>query len=400
VNPEPARVIDPVGTPPGTRGGALRRSGLLWGLAFAVATFVGLLFALQQMAQAAVTDESIVPRSLATQLLPWYSWALLTPLIVEALLRSQRLGPRRRVAATLLLGPALIAVHLALITWPTRALGYVPGLSLPEAWARLVVLRGPSEVISVGLIFAVVLAVRHARRARAEELERAAVARRMLEARLAALRSQLDPHFLLNTLNSISALAAAGRKEATEQAIVETGELLREALRRPDIVSVAQELEYLRLYLRIVGLGRSDAAAIRIDAAADTESCGIPSFLLQPMVENALRHGRAGKDGEPRAEVRIRRVAGTVEVTVENPVVSGSSDPVGWTTGIGLRNTRARLQALYGGAADMEIRGEDGRVKVRIRIPDRADRGTPAIRTGSGRGPDAPEEPDGWNYSD
>jgi two-component system LytT family sensor kinase len=383
VNPEPARVIDPVGTPPGTRGGALRRSGLLWGLAFAVATFVGLLFALQQMAQAAVTDESIVPRSLATQLLPWYSWALLTPLIVEALLRSQRLGPRRRVAATLLLGPALIAVHLALITWPTRALGYVPGLSLPEAWARLVVLRGPSEVISVGLIFAVVLAVRHARRARAEELERAAVARRMLEARLAALRSQLDPHFLLNTLNSISALAAAGRKEATEQAIVETGELLREALRRPDIVSVAQELEYLRLYLRIVGLGRSDAAAIRIDAAADTESCGIPSFLLQPMVE-----------------VRIRRVAGTVEVTVENPVVSGSSDPVGWTTGIGLRNTRARLQALYGGAADMEIRGEDGRVKVRIRIPDRADRGAAAIRTGSGRGPDAPEEPDGWNYSD
>lgn len=380
----PTETDPPVAAPLEGGGGALRRFGVLWGVAFAAATFVGLLFAMQQVAQAAATDDSIVPRSLATQLLPWYSWALLTPLIVEGLLRIQPFGRAGRLAATLLLASVSIAVHLALLTWPTRALGYFAGLSLPESWARLVVVRGPSEVVSVGLIFAVILAVRHARRARAEELERSVVARRMVEARLQALRSQLDPHFLLNTLNSISALAAEGKKEATEQAIVETGHLLREVLRRPDIVSVAQELEYLRLYLRIVGLGRSEPAAVRVDAHADAQACRIPSFLLQPLAENAIRHGRNRKGGEPRAEVRIDRVAGGLEVTVRNPVPPGSPDPERWTTGIGLRNTRSRLHALYGDAAEMDIVGEDGWVAVRIRLPGDTAPGAGPRRSTSG----------------
>lgn len=343
-----------------------RRFLLLWGVAFAAATFAGLLFALQQVAQSGQG----LPRSLVAQLVPWYSWAFLTPFVVETVLRLRPAFRPRCIALTIAAAFGFITVHLAIIVGPTQALGYLQGLSPGEAWVRLAVVRGASDTVIAGLIIAVVHAVLYARRARAEELERAVATRQALEARLDALRIQLHPHFLLNTLNRISGLAAAGEKDATEQAIAETGDLLREALRRPDVVTVARELDYLRLYLRIMKLGRSDGVPIRVRADPDSEACLVPSFVLQPLVENALRHGRADRSGA-EVEVTTRRDGDAVELTVRNPVAAGA-DPVSWSNGIGIRNTRSRLDALYGDAATLAIRADDGWVEVRVRLPARS----------------------------
>lgn len=354
-----------------------RRFLVLWGVAFAVATFVGLLFALQQVAQIGQD----LPRSLVAQLIPWYSWAFLTPFVVETVLWLRPAFRPRCVALTVVAAVGFIAVHLAIIVGPTRALGYLPGLALGEAYVRLAVVRGASDIVIAGLIIAVVHAVLHARRARAEELERAVATRQALEARLDALRIQLHPHFLLNTLNRISALAAAGEKDATEQAIIETGDLLREALRRPDVVTVVRELDYLRLYLRIMSLGRANGVPVRIDAEPGSEDCLVPSFVLQPLVENALRHGRADPSGA-KVEVTTRRDGDAVELTVRNPAAAGA-DPASWSSGIGIRNTRSRLDALYGDAATLAIRGDDGWVEVRVRLPARPPPGGPAAAESS-----------------
>jgi two-component system, LytTR family, sensor kinase len=345
-----------------------RRFVRLWLIAFGTATIIGLSFAFQQVLQLGPRRPSFLV-SLATQLIPWYSWALLTPLIVEVTLRL----PVRPLKSVLfshgVLVASLLAVHILLISWPTRALGYFGDLTMVESWTRLLVVRGASEVLSVGLIIAVIHAVRHAGRARARELEHTELARQMLEARLDSLRTQLEPHFLLNTLNSISALAASGDRESTESAITVTGDLLREALRRPDLVSVEQELNYLGLYLRIIELSRADAGMIRISADPGVERCSVPSFVLQPLVENALRHGcRADAENVP-VEILITRERNRLELRVRNRVPHAHPPPSEWLSGIGMRNTSRRLETLYGSAASMSVVAEGQWVEVVICIP-------------------------------
>jgi two-component system, LytTR family, sensor kinase len=351
------------------RDGTARRIALLWPVSFAVATVMGVGFALQHAALAAGAGGVRFTIALATQLPPFYAWALLTPLIVEALLRLQRRRLIERVAAHVALAAVLVAAVEALLVWPTVTLGYYPGGGFADVWRRLLVVRGASDLVFFGLIVAVVHAVLHARRARAEELERSIVAQQALRARLAALRGQLEPHFLLNTLNGISALAAAGEKEATERAIAATGDLLREALRRPDIVTVAQELEYLELYLVIVRLSRPDAAAVRIRVARDVEACTVPSFVLQPLVENAFRHGSRPRNGAAPAEVRIERADGTLALSVRNPVGMSAGQGDEGADGIGMANTRQRLDSLYGGNASLTATRGDRWFEVRVVLP-------------------------------
>ena len=347
------------------RGGLIRRFLKLWGVAFLATTIVGGLFAIQQVLQQGVP----FGRALVVQLPPWYSWAFLTPFVVETVLR---LRPAWRIKCAALMALALfmfVAVHMALIVASLRGVGFFEGLTFGGAYGEMLVRRGATDIIIASLIVAVVLAVLYARRARAEELHRSQLARKAAEARLEALRIQLHPHFLLNTLNSISALAASGEQEATEQAIVETGELLREALRRPDLVPLEKELEYLRLYLRIMNLGRSRSDEVQLDISDDARVCPVPSFLLQPLVENALRHGRRPEPGQPRVTIRARCHGDVVEISVENPLPTGSGRFSDRGDGIGIQNTRTRLDALYGDRAELTIRSAEGDFRVDVRLP-------------------------------
>ena len=176
---------------------------------------------------------------------------------------------------------------------------------------------------------------------RSAALERDAVA-----ARLEALSMRLQPHFLFNALNTISS-TVYDDPIAADEMIGRLGDLLRQALRASDHqeITVAEELETLRAYLAFVEARFGDRVRCRLDVAPGATSIAVPAFLLQPLVENAVRHGASAEYGSGDILVRITRSNARLEVVVENDVVAAPDDE---RVGTGLGTTRARLQLLYG----------------------------------------------------
>lgn len=208
------------------------------------------------------------------------------------------------------------------------------------------------------------------RERRAAELEG-----QLVRARLDALRMQLNPHFLFNTLNTIAALIHE-RPEAADRTLTRLGELLRLSLDRSDAqeIPLAQEINFLEHYLEIERARFGDRLDVELDIADDTRSALVPSLLLQPIVENALKHGIEPRVAAGRILIRARRGESQLELTVRD---NGSGLPDHPATpvreGIGLSNTRSRLAHLYGESQSLTLQGAaDGGLEVRIHLPFRS----------------------------
>ena len=177
-----------------------------------------------------------------------------------------------------------------------------------------------------------------------------------MEARFERLRTQLSPHFLFNTLNTISVLALRGEREAAAEALELLGNLLRTTLddARPDRVSLQQELDFIRQYLDIQQIRFSGRLAVRYSLSADVANAAVPAMILQPIVENAVKHGVLEREGAGAVSIRASRDNGMLrlQVTDDGPGF-GARPPDSITKGIGLRSTEARLEHFYGGAHRM-----------------------------------------------
>jgi two-component system, LytTR family, sensor histidine kinase AlgZ len=189
------------------------------------------------------------------------------------------------------------------------------------------------------------------------------------EAELRALRSQLDPHFLFNSLQSISALTSVDPAAARRMCLL-LAEFLREtlALGSRDRIALSAELALVRKFLSVEQVRFGDRLQIEIGSAGEgADAFLLPPLLLQPLVENAVTHGVAhvleGGTVRVRAE---RRVAG-LSITVDNPC--DRDRPAGRGTGLGLRNVRERLASAYGGDAYLTAEERDGRFVVNVEIP-------------------------------
>ena len=191
------------------------------------------------------------------------------------------------------------------------------------------------------------------------------------EARLQALHAQLQPHFLFNTLNSISALIVDDRSRDAAAMIAGLGALLRLALQSADspLIPLERELAFLRQYLEIEKMRFGARLNYRVDAAPETMDALIPTLLLQPLVENAVRHGILPQQQGGTVVVSAHASAQTLNLQV-------ADDGRGWEpagapiSGIGLVNTARRLEELYGARGKLVVgRGEAGGVKVEISIP-------------------------------
>lgn len=194
------------------------------------------------------------------------------------------------------------------------------------------------------------------------------VERSRIEAQLTALRAQLDPHFLFNALNALAELAHQDAA-LTERLILRLSELLRRSLSGSDqhFATLAEELDFLEAYLDIHRALMRGRLQVDIDVAADLRGAAVPSLLLQPLVENAIRHGLAPKREGGRVCVQARRDAGTIEIIVSDDGVGGRA-PL--REGIGLGNLRRRLDVLYRGAARMQAAGRtQGGFEVRLLLP-------------------------------
>jgi LytS/YehU family sensor histidine kinase len=224
-----------------------------------------------------------------------------------------------------------------------------------------------------GVYFALV-GIEHAlwymAQAREREAQAARLAAQLAEARLGALRMQLNPHFLFNSLNAITVLVRDQNSAAASRMLELLSDVLRLVLRAGGSheASLSTELEFLERYLAIEQVRFSDRLRPCIDVDPAIRSATVPQFILQPLVENALRHGISRRADAGLLEVRGHRDGDTLVLTVrdDGPGV-GRSLP---GAGVGLPNTRARLAALYGNRASLEIANVDGGgVVATIRLP-------------------------------
>jgi two-component system, LytTR family, sensor kinase len=182
---------------------------------------------------------------------------------------------------------------------------------------------------------------------RERDLHAEKLQRQLTEARLRTLQQQLEPHFLFNTLNAVSGLALEGNVTGTVRTLALLGELLRATLRRNEqVVTVTEELKLLELYLAIQRVRLEERLQIRTLIDPDTLDAEIPTFLLQPLVENAIRHGIARESQDGWIEIAIGRSGQRLRVTVTDSGGGFGAAPV--RLGLGLGNCIDRLEQLYG----------------------------------------------------
>jgi two-component system LytT family sensor kinase len=226
-------------------------------------------------------------------------------------------------------------------------------------------------LITYWVLLVVLRSVESQRRLRDERLKNSQLETQLVQSQLQTLRVQLQPHFLFNTLNAISALALSDPLQARAM-IARLSDFLRLTLeeRHTQLVPLARELEFLRCYLDIQQVRFRDRLVTRLDVAEDTARALVPSMILQPLVENALRHGLLAKPASGSLAVVTRREADELHLEVQDDGLG--LPPGGAREGFGLSNTRARLEMLFGAAARLQLeRRADGGTRVALWLPFR-----------------------------
>ncbi len=296
----------------------------------------------------------------------WLPWAVVSPWLFRLVSRLPLERPRWRVALPvhLLCGLAVVGFYL---WWGEVVLP--PPHSPPATHAA-----GPRPEhrpwIFAILFFRVpiylaVISVAHANYFYRRSLERE---HSLSQANLAALKMQLQPHFLFNSLNAIAALVHLD-PDAADEMLVALSSLLRLSLETSgeQLLPLDRELEVVRRYLSIEHVRFGDRLCFQFDVAADTHAALVPAFLLQPLVENAVRHGLEPRAGKGMLKVSARRTGENLWLAVEDNGV-GLPEHRPLREGIGLSNTRARLHVLFDGAASLELERGEG-LTVHICLP-------------------------------
>jgi LytS/YehU family sensor histidine kinase len=227
-------------------------------------------------------------------------------------------------------------------------------------------------LLSYVLGLAILLGVKNYRELKYHQLRAANLQAAWTHSRLQALRMQLNPHFLFNTLNAAVSLVSS-RPKVAEQMLVRLADLLRRTLRdgESDFISISREADFLRNYLEVQRLRFPDRLSFNVEVAPDVVGAAVPSLLLQPLAENAVVHSVAAETEQIRVDVSIQRSARGLEMSVRNSAAHQRPDARSdMRLGVGLGNTRERLRTLFEDDYELElIHAEDGSVVARIRIP-------------------------------
>jgi two-component system LytT family sensor kinase len=362
---------------------AFKRDLRNYPLYFLLWTVLGLFYFSQGLTQRLVSHD---PTPWWHYLVAWlsgiYIWALFTPAILFLgrqfpIDRRPRLQP---IALHLLLGAGFSAFELSLESVLYSRLNLVPIAmkGFRETLVQLLVKGFHGGVLEYWMVLGVQWGVLYYRRYQERskevlkfELRASELESQLVRAQLSALKMQLQPHFLFNTLNAITVLVRQQKSKDAEQMLGHLSDLLRGVLDDVDAqeVSLRRELEYLQLYLAIEQVRFPDRLRVEISADSATQEACVPQFILQPIVENAIRHGIGRSSSAGLIQIRASKINATVELQVEDDG-PGLSPIDSRDEGVGLANTRARLQQLYGNDARLEI--EDccrGGVIVTMSIP-------------------------------
>jgi signal transduction histidine kinase len=348
-------------------------SRVVW-LLIAGAVGVGILDAIQwQLGNELRGNAPPVWYTIATQLLPWIWLAALLPGVVWVANRWPLDGGawRANLGWHLLATTVFAALQVSGSIAASAAFANTP-VNLGGLATKLFLFRFPIDAMAYWAAVGAAHGARAAAVAREREQATARLEASLAEARLTALRDRLNPHFFFNTLNAVTTLALRRDHDGVIRTVDALGDLLRATLaeRKGQEVALADELAFLDRYLEIEQLRFGDRLTIGRDVDSALLGAAVPAMLVQPLVENAIRHGAAVKPGAVRVDLRVSRRGQEVVIEVADTGPGfGAAATVGGA-GIGLASCQARLAGLYGKAAALECsnRPEGGAV-VRVRLP-------------------------------
>ena len=332
------------------------------------------------------------PQLVTWQLPGWYFWAGVAPLIWRLARPISFRNAAERRAAGLVVGAA-ITLDLGYVLVHTAA-SFVAGIphgSFAAAYFGQLTTRFHYGLITFAAILSGAYAVEYGRQLHASEVERLRTAKELAEVRVSALQMQLRPHFLFNTLNTIAMLVReAGARRALD-VVLHLSSLLRRVTQDSEsrTTTVRDEFDFLSHYLEIERVRFEDRLTVVMDAAAETVDAAVPALLLQPIVENALRHGIARTVDSGTVRVNAARAGSRLRMTVsdDGPGFDPSSPPAG-RKGLGLSLVRSRLEQEFHGNFQLEIHSSaDGRngagTTVIIDLPFRRLHAEPSVQHGS-----------------
>jgi sensor histidine kinase YesM len=361
----------------------LRRGWKWWSVIFIGWTLLGSFFASQSYLNSVYVGR---PLPFGQTLVVWlscvYIWALLTPLIIHLARRFpvERGAYLRGAAVHLLAGVFVSLLQLGLYIFVRQWLLGDPSRSFSplESFQNILVGEFHATLLHYWAVVALSHAYEYYRRYREREqraaqleLEASRLETQLARAQLDALRMQLHPHFLFNTLNTISVLMKEDTSVA-DRMLLRLSELLRLTLKKTGSheVSLRQELEFLSSYLEIEQTRFQDRLQVEMNIDPDALDAQVPNLILQPLVENAIRYAVAPRATRSTVEICATRFNGHIELQVRDDGSGIDEANKTGAHGVGLRNTRERLEKLYGAAQRFQLStATGGGLQVTITIP-------------------------------
>lgn len=308
------------------------------------------------------------------QFLPWWgNWAIITPFIMAAV-RSIELDEARRgrfVAQNLLLMSGVMLTYWSM-TIVEVALLFGDGLSMSSLQAVVHdLLRSPMhlDILVYIAVASIGFTLNYYARNKQQAIRNEQLSGQLLRTELQALKSQLSPHFLFNTLNTISGLVRLNLKDDAVMALSELSKMFRKVLenQKTQLTSLQNEMEFIQSYLAIQKMRFENKLAVELDVDPATLDVEIPFMLLHTLVENAVQHGSQLESDHNLLRLVARQGAGTLLITLTNKACQ-HGDHAGF--GIGLENCRQRLHHLYPQGAELHCnKTADGFFETRLIIP-------------------------------
>jgi len=320
-------------------------------------------------------------RIVVWQLVVWYAWGALTPMIVQLgrTLRSSQVSWLLFLIVQIGADIIFSAVHVAASVASRMLIQPFDVFSDTRPFWNQFSDSLTSNGLLDMLVYAAILGVAYAfdyhQQYREREFAASQLSAELAKAQLESLKAQIHPHFLFNALHTIAGLVRANEGKPAVEMIAGLSALLRRAIDSADQqeVTLREEKRFIELYLEIQKVRFADQLQISLDMAETTLSCIVPNLILQPIVENAVRHGIAAQNGSGRVAIVSRRKADNLLITISNDGPRLATDwRIDDADGVGLANTKKRLECLYGDEHRFELTNNaTGGVVAILEIPFR-----------------------------
>ena len=356
-------------------------SRMKWLAIIAAWAMLGVIYAGPIFLETEAADMGHSPwRIFSWGILTWLAWAPLTPAIIWLARRYSLIGETWKTSLLVHVPAFLLtsvlhsaaATAITLSIKPFDDMGSSPAAFWPRFLSRI---QGSfaSDLLVYGGVIGICYALDYYRKYREREVLATRLETQLAQAQLDSLRMQLHPHFLFNTLNGIVGLVRDNKNQAAVSMLVGLSDLLRHALEHSarQEVELREELNFIKLYLSIQEMRFSDRLRVELNIDPATTKVMVPNLILQPLTENALRHGLGRRAESGMVGISSAAENGHLRLTVYD---NGAGLPDDWqlngSTGIGLANTAARLQQLYSDNHQFDIRNRaGGGVEVVILMP-------------------------------